>query len=126
MGLWEVAWETQCASFPGLSAGLLHLLASIQQPEPLLEQGFQLSPHTCTVRRAETSAVGLCFRSRLCVEASWPGTSSFAERSFLLFFFCLRVCFSLVLQEEKRNPRSYQQTQQHAQGSANIDGFCTQ
>lgn len=87
VGFWEVAWETRCAFFPGSSAGLLHLLAGVQHAEPPPEQGFQLSPRTCAVGRAETSVVGLCFRSHLCVEASWPGNTGFTERLFLFFFF---------------------------------------
>lgn len=94
-GLWESAWETWCASFPGSSAGLLLLLAGIQQAEPSLEQGFQPSPHTCAVRRAETSVVGSCFRSHLCVEASWLGTAGFAKKPFF-FFFIFNFFFPLV------------------------------
>lgn len=65
-GLWEVAWETWCASFPGSSAGFLCLLADVQQAG-LLEQGFQLTPRAHDVGRAETSVVKSCFRSHLCV-----------------------------------------------------------
>lgn len=88
-GLWEVAWETCCASFPGSRAGLLRWLARVQQAEPSLELGFQPSPHTCAVRRAETSVVGSCFRSHLCVEATWLGTTGCAKKNlffFLIFF----------------------------------------
>lgn len=112
-GLWEVAWETRCASFPGSSAGLLRLLASVQQAEPPLEQGFQPSPRTCAVGRAETSVVGSCFRSHLCVEASWLGTTGFAERPFFLLLFFFPCQFS---NQARRNPGSHQWTRQHAQG----------
>lgn len=121
MGLWEVAWETRCASFPGSSAGFLRLLASVQQAEPPLEQGFQPSPRTCAVGRAETSVVGSCFRSHLCVEASWPGTTGFAERPLFLFFIFFLHRFS---NQAKRNTGSHQRTREHARGWADIDGFC--
>lgn len=85
-GLWEMAWKTWCASIPGPNAGLLCLLAGVQQAGPPLQQGFQLSPRTCAVGRAETAVVGSCFRSRLCVEASWPGTVGFEGRGFLFLF----------------------------------------
>lgn len=88
-----MAWETRCASFPGSSAGLLRLLARVQQAEPSLEQGFQPSPHTCAVRRAETSVVGSCFRSHLCVWKPLGWALLALQKTLFPFFFFI---FSLV------------------------------
>lgn len=62
---------------------------------PCLLAGVQLSPRTRAVGRAEAAVAGSYFRSHLCVEASWPGTTGFAGRSY--FFIFVLIIYSLFL-----------------------------